>query len=83
MQKVSWKIKRKGYWLFKNGKVKKEFENEKRIHFSVRGEGVSHSVIYDKKKNDFSCDCNYFSLKLTDCSHIIACKNFIRDQDAN
>ncbi len=76
------KTKRKGYWLFKNGKVKKELETDKRIHFKVKGETQEYSVIYDKQKKKFECDCRFFSLKFNNCSHIIACKEFLKDQNA-
>ena len=76
------KTKRKGYWLFKNGKVKKEIDTDKRIYFKVKGKTNEYSVIFDKNKNEFKCDCQFFSLKFTDCSHIIACKEFLNDQNA-
>lgn len=73
---LSWRTKRKGYWLFKEGKVKKDVETDKRIYFLVYGD-KEHSVIFDKKKGNFTCDCEYFSLKLTECSHIYAVKLFL------
>ena len=79
---VSWKTRRKGYWLFKNGKVLKEIETEKRCHFTILNEEENHQVIYDKEKENWSCDCRFFALKLSDCSHIIACKLFLRDENA-
>ena len=75
--KVSIKTKRKGYWLFKEGKVKKELETDKRIHFSVKSKDRIHSVIFDKVKNEFSCDCEYYSLHLKPCSHIIAAQFYL------
>ena len=83
MQKLSWKTKRKGYWLFKNGKVKKEIDTPKRTHFTVSGNEEDRQVSYDKSKDSWSCDCRFYALKLKDCSHIIACKHFIRDEDAS
>ncbi|MCS7134952.1 MAG: hypothetical protein N3E38_01345 [Candidatus Aenigmarchaeota archaeon] len=73
----SWKTKRKGYWLYKEGKVKVDVETQKRIYFKVLSEN-EHSVIFDKIKNQFACDCEYFSLKLKDCSHIYAVKLFLK-----
>lgn len=78
---ISWKTKRKGYWLFKQGKVKKELETDKRIHFLINSD-EKHSVILDKIKNTYSCDCNFYSLKFKDCSHIIACKLFQGEMNA-
>jgi len=80
MEKVSWKTRRKGYWLFRNGKVRKELETEKRIHFTVNTDSKKHSIIYDKMKNEWSCDCPYYSLKFRDCSHIIACRLFLEKE---
>jgi len=77
MKRTSWRTRRKGYWLFKQGKVKKEIETDKRIHFTVDTDSKNHSVIYDKIKGDWSCDCSYYSLKFKDCSHIIACRLFL------
>lgn len=78
--KVSREIKMKARDLVKKGKVRKEVETEKRIHFKVEGETEEHFVIFDKEKNRFSCDCPYFSLKEKYCSHIEAVKIFISRQ---
>lgn len=84
MRELSWKTKRKGYWLFKNGKVKKEVDTPKRIHFTVINDGKENrQVMYDKKKDSWSCDCRYYALKLKDCSHILACKLFMEEEDAS
>ena len=77
MEKISWRTRRKGYWLFRQGKVKKELETDKRIHFTIDTNSKNHSVIYDKMKGSFGCDCEFFSLKFKDCSHIIACRLFL------
>jgi len=76
MSEISWITKRKGYWLFKSGKVSKELETDKRIHFNVQGKTSNYSVIFDKKKNIYTCTCSYSSLKFKDCSHIISCRLF-------
>ena len=75
---VSREVKKKAYWLFRSGKVRKDMESEKRIFFSVFSR-ETHSVIFDKDKNEFSCDCNYFSLHFKPCSHIIAVKLFLEE----
>ncbi|OGI15954.1 hypothetical protein A3K63_01190 [Candidatus Micrarchaeota archaeon RBG_16_49_10] len=79
---VSWKTRMKAYWLAKQGKVKKDIENERRIFFTVETGGEEKSVIYEKAKNKWSCDCQFFSLKFTDCSHIKAAKQFLEGEDA-
>jgi len=78
---VSKKTERKGYWLFKENKVKKELETDNRIHFTVKSGLKNHSVIFNKKKNEWICDCNYWSLKFQDCSHSIAAQLFKRNED--
>ena len=74
MDKISEEVRKKGYTLFKNGNVKKELETAKRIHFKVVGETETHSVIFDKIKNEWGCDCRFFALKERGCSHIYAAK---------
>ena len=71
-------IEKKARKLFREGRVRLDFESEKRIYFTVYSRDV-HSVIYDKEKNDFKCDCKYFSVKQKECSHIKACKLLIKD----
>ncbi|MDI6825775.1 MAG: hypothetical protein QMD36_01105 [Candidatus Aenigmarchaeota archaeon] len=80
MEKFSKRTERKAYWLFKQGKVKKELETDKRIHFSLKSEDKEHFVIFDKKKNEFTCDCYYFSLHQKNCSHILASKMWLKEQ---
>jgi len=75
--KISAGIRNKANLLLNEGKVKKEFETDKRIHFKVEGETETHSVILDKEKNEFSCDCKYFTLHNKICSHAIAAKLLI------
>ena len=73
MAKASQEVMQKGREIFNTGKVEKEVETAKRIHFKVQGETEEHSVIYDKGKKTFECDCRYASLKAGMCSHIYAC----------
>ena len=82
MEGISWKTKRKGYWLFRNGKLKKEVDTPKRTHFTVLNDNENRQVIHDKIKDSWSCDCRFYALKFKDCSHITACKLFVRDEDA-
>jgi len=71
---VSKKTEMKGYWLYKQGKVKKDLETDKRVHFIVNSNEKDHFVIFDKLKKEYSCDCEFFSLHVKHCSHIIASK---------
>ena len=80
---ISTKTERKGYWLFKQSKVLKDLETDKRIHFIVHSQEKDHFVIFDKKKKEFSCDCEYFSLHLEPCSHIVASQFFMKENDKN
>ena len=72
---------KKGTNLFSDGRVKKEIETNRRTHFSVQGETERHSVIFDKEKNDWSCDCRYFALTQRDCSHIFAARMSLAKKD--
>lgn len=76
MEKISNRILNKAGELIKEGKVKREFETARRVHFKVFGKTGEHSVIFDKEKNIFSCDCKWNSLKERICSHILASKSF-------
>ncbi|MEM7821561.1 MAG: hypothetical protein QXX38_01975 [Candidatus Aenigmatarchaeota archaeon] len=76
--KISSEVEKKGYLLFKEGKIKKELETERRIHFKIFGKSNVHSVIFDKVKNEFNCDCKYSTLKFKECSHIFASKLFMK-----
>jgi hypothetical protein len=74
---VSEKIKAKAEQLLQEKKVKKELETDRRIHFSVQGTSEVHSVIYEKQRKKWSCDCSYNSLKNKICSHIVASEKFM------
>ncbi len=69
---LSVKTRKKGYEIFKKKRIQKSLETKRRIHFNVLGETSVHYVIYDKLKNVFTCDCQYFSLHQKPCSHIYA-----------
>jgi hypothetical protein len=77
-EEVSKEILEKAYLLLRQGKVKKEIETDKRIHFSVEGETEIHSVIFDKEKNEWDCDCKWSSLRKQHCSHIVSAKLLIQ-----
>ena len=65
--------------LVRSGKVKIDLETEKRIYFTVES-NEKHSVIYDKLGDNWECDCRYFSLKGKECSHILACKIYLKSK---
>jgi len=71
-------IERKARKIFREKRVRIDFESEKRIYFTIYSREI-HSVIFDKKKNEFKCDCKYFSVKQKECSHIKACKLLLKD----
>jgi hypothetical protein len=81
-EKISKDIKKKGYQIFNENKIKKEFETEKRVHFLVEGESEKHSVIFDKEKSHFICDCKFSTLKEGMCSHAYAAK-LLREKEKN
>ena len=72
MEKVSKEIIWKGKILFEKGKVTKDIDTEKRTYFTVEGESERHSVIFEKRKKEFKCDCKFNSLHHKKCSHILA-----------
>lgn len=73
MEKLSEEIVEKGKLLFESGKVKKDLDTERRIHFTVEGESEKHSVIFEKRKKEWKCDCKFNSLHQKRCSHILSC----------
>ncbi len=81
MSSISWRTERKGYWFFKEGKILRETDTDKRTHFSINGDNDKYSVIYDKIKKQWSCDCQFFSLKLKKCSHVIACEYLQKEEN--
>jgi len=74
MERMSRTVKAKALKLLKENKIEKELETKKHIHFKVQGKSDVYSVIFDKEKNKWECECRYWSLTQKDCSHIIACK---------
>lgn len=71
---ISERVARKAKIFLRKERVKKVLETENRKYYEVLGQTEKHSVIYDKIKKKFFCDCKYWSLKQKDCSHIIAIK---------
>ena len=73
MEKLSNEIIQKGKLLLEFGKVKKDIDSEQRTYYTVEGESEKHSVIYEKRKKEWKCDCKFSSLHHKRCSHIYAC----------
>ncbi|MBI2545093.1 MAG: hypothetical protein HYW22_00640 [Candidatus Aenigmarchaeota archaeon] len=72
MEKVSNEIMRKARMLLEFGKVQKDIDTEKRTYYTVEGDSETHSVIYDKIKKEFLCDCKWSTLTNKKCSHMFA-----------
>jgi len=66
--------------LVREGKVKIDLISRARIYFRVEGKSEVHSVILDRERNKWSCDCAYFTLKEKECSHILASKIFLKSK---
>jgi hypothetical protein len=75
-------VKQKSIDLVKDKKVVKDLETLQRVYFTVFSKD-QHSVIFDKEKKEWSCDCQFFSLKQKECSHILACKLFLNINSKN
>ena len=48
------------------------------LYFYVRSGDRVHEVIYRIPTKKWLCDCEYFSIKARDCSHILACKMWLK-----
>ena len=70
----SLEVKRKAAKLLADGRVRKEMDTDRRAYFVVEGETEQHSVVHDKTRDAWSCDCKFSSMKDRECSHIAACK---------
>ena len=59
-----------------------EIETENTAYYRVPGTEKSHEVALNKRKNMWSCDCRYFTMRGNYCSHILASQKK-RDKDAD
>jgi molybdopterin-guanine dinucleotide biosynthesis protein A len=50
----------------------KENETNNTIYFKVPGTDETHDVTFNKRKNNWICDCKYYTMKACYCSHILA-----------
>jgi len=71
MQKKVLKGRIKKAERIKSG-VSKTLETEYVTYFKVPGTDEEHEIRYDKRKDQWTCDCKYFAMKGNYCSHIIA-----------
>jgi len=80
MMAVSDNVKKKSRKLLIHEKVKKDMSSSRRLYFMVEGENDTYSVIFDREKGTWSCECKYSSMKGKECSHIHACKLYIKNK---
>ena len=80
MMSVSENLRKKSEKLVREGKVKKDMDSNRRMFFTVEGSSGTYSVIFDREKGTWSCDCKYSSMKGKECSHIHACKLMIKQK---
>ncbi len=76
--KLSDKVRKKGSRLFMLGRVRLELDAGRRVYFKVKGDEEEHSVVYDRERNEWSCDCKYWVLHFKWCSHIYAAYLFLK-----
>ena len=68
----------KAYRLYNTGKVILKSITPNAIYFDVL-DGKVRDVYYVKNRDHWSCDpCKYYSLTTKDCSHILACKLYLK-----
>lgn len=68
----------KARYLLEHGRVKLKVETNNAIYFDVMDNKV-RDVYYIKYRDHWSCaPCTHSALKLTPCSHILACQLFIK-----
>ena len=60
--------------------IKKDYDSSNIIAFTV-GDKWKHSVLYNKKKDMFTCTCRWYTLKATPCAHIIAVNMWLKERD--
>lgn len=77
---ASEEVRKKGLEIFGEGRVKKVLITPKRVHFSVTGDTEEHSVIFDREKNIWMCDCKYYALRGKACSHTTAAQLMLKNE---
>ncbi len=56
----------------------KMLETETTVYFKVPGTDEEHEVSYNKRKDNWACDCKYFTMKASYCSHILAAQRKLK-----
>ena len=52
------------------------------IYFKVRSSDQTYSVIFRGPSQQWLCDCKYFVMKAGMCSHVLACKLWLKDHES-
>ena len=63
--------------IIKEGHIRITGWGRFRLHFTVLT-NKKHYVFYDRMKNRWHCDCNYYTVQGKLCSHIIASKFYLK-----
>ena len=72
------RVEEKAERLVREGKVKL-ISNKKSVIFEVEGSTEKHTVIF--KDAGFSCDCMWWSLRSTPCSHVLAAMIYAKNNN--
>jgi len=72
------RVEEKAERLVREGKVKLVSNNRSAI-FEVEGSTETHTVIF--KESGFSCDCMWWSLRSTPCSHVMAAMIYSKNKN--
>jgi len=61
------------------GKVVKETETKRTVYYHVPGTEEVHNVRYNKRQNEWTCDCRFFAVTMKPCSHILAATKYMEE----
>ena len=69
----------KAKWILDNNKINIDENTDNRvsykaIYISSRNKETIHRITFDKTKMLWSCECKHWSIKMKNCSGIIAAK---------
>lgn len=56
----------------------KMLETPTTVYFKVPGTDEEHEVSYNKRKDNWACDCKYYTMKASYCSHILAAQRKLK-----
>lgn len=80
LNKAHMSIYRKAKKILDNNNVTIEATTGNAVYFDVKVKDKVYNVFYLIRLNKWNCNCRWFSLKVKNCSHIIACKSFIQNR---